>query len=170
MAIAVGERVTASSVNEEIQAPTSALPLGLLPNGYGVRTTVRAITTVEAPVLRLDNIQLYAGRDVRIWVPRVRFDAATNTDRQHARLRIALGGGLATTASTYVARCELDDACSGSFAVKYASASNQLLSVLLSGVTVVGSSVTNMMCTDEGGCEIFVEDMGLTQPDTGTDL
>lgn len=171
MALAIGERVTAGSVNDEILAPTSALPLGIIPGGYGQRASNRAVTTTEAGVLRLDNLQLYAGRQYRISAPRVRFDSTTSTNRCQARIRTQLGGAVATTGSTFAARCELDNVCSGSLVVTLTSASTQLLSVLLSGVVVVFTAgTTNMMCTDEGGCELIVEDMGLAVSDVGVDL
>lgn len=124
----------------------------------------------ETAVMRLDGIQLRAGRVYSIRYPRLRADFTTGTDRAAFRARVATGGAAATVSSTVVARVETGDVQTVSMESLRFPATDEVISILLTALQYTGTSTATVMGVDEGGIDLIVEDLGLTVANGGVNL
>jgi hypothetical protein len=137
----------------------------------GNRPTDKVLaTTGETGIMRVDNVPLKAGHAYSIRAPHVRYDSVTATDLGMFRIRQELGGAAATTSSAILRRCETTDAKSHYIEALRFPSVDETASFLLSCNKIGGTGAWTAMCSDEGGCDLLITDLGATVADTGVDI
>lgn len=137
--------------------------------GYGNRNSDKTGITAESPILRVDGIQLVAGKRYRVSTTS-RPVSTVPTDTWSVRLRMDTTGAAATVASTQlggIAGGTSNSPHCNHFAT-YAPTSNVTASVLVtlargSGTGTFGANIDLTL-------ELIVEDIGADPGDTGIDL
>lgn len=168
--LATAVEATVGSIDDRVDAleDETVKPRGV--TRWGNRPTNRSCTTAETTILRIDNITLVSGRAYRLAASGCRGDTDTATGRFKFVLRLSTAG-VATTGSGLVRRAEGGDTDSAHLERYYVSAVNTTTaSLLLTGTAVGGAASVNVLGSDEGGIDLYVEDLGLAQADTGVDL
>lgn len=142
----------------------------------GARTTNSATTTgaTEAGVLRIDNLDLKAGKAYEVRTGNLRYDLTVPTDRPKATLRYS-SAGAATNTSTEIGRWEvasnLGDLNSGGQVVGwiYPTADEPTASVRLSVVRATGTGTVTVVADPGHGIQLHVFCHGTDPGDTGVD-
>jgi hypothetical protein len=142
---------------------------------WGNRQTSSSTTTTEVGVLRLDDCPVLAGRFYRINAGTLLLTATVANDVTRASLRITTDGSTPTTASTLIALAQ-DRVDNTSFpptqalSVIFAPGSDQTLSVLLTAARVAGTGSSGIGGASTNPIELYIEDLGTSPGDTGTDI
>lgn len=172
----------AEAVESELQridADVDALQArgsGIVPGGYGKRTTASLSTTTEVGVLRLDGLAVTAGRQYKISTSPLNMFSTVAGDLIEASIRVSTTGA-ATTTSTHLTGL-VESAFSGGgsqrtqgLQVTYAPAATGALSVLLSvGRGGGGSGSVSILGSGGYPLEMWVEDMGPAAPNSGINI
>lgn len=136
---------------------------------FANRPTNKSCTTATTAILRLDSVPLLAGRTYRIVATGIRGDTDTSTGRYKTEIRMNTSG-TAVVGTPSIRRVEAGDTDSAHVEKYYTPATNQTISLLLTANCYAGAATVNILGTDEGGIDMWVEDMGPAIADTGTDL
>lgn len=158
-------------------ADLNAMPRGLI--ARHTRGTAGALSgvTTETGFIRLDSIPVRSGYSYRVVVPRCNITVSATTASGVARLRGSTSG-TATTASTQLDSGEVRSATpvtTSSTDVKpligyWHSTVNGTLSVLWSVARDSAAGSVGLYATTGQPTGMFVEEVGLTPADAGTDL
>lgn len=167
-----GQKLRASEL-ELLLGPDSPLPLGIVARGN--RTTSSTTTTTEVGVLRLDDVPMYLGRTYKIWTTALLLDTSVAADVASVNLRHTTDGSTPSTSSTILtsAQAPLANATSGNTVnpqIDYTPASDLLFSVLLTVTRVSGTGSVGIVGASTAPINLVIEDCGLDQTDTGTDI
>lgn len=147
------------------------LPKGIV--AWGNRTSNSTTTTTEIGVLRIDNIPIISGRAYRIWSSPMQVYSNVANDVVRAQVR-GNTGGVATTGSGQIGNSvsNVQTATGTSFPDSrvlteiYNSVVTGSLSVLLTVARTTGTGNAQILA----GMDLVVEDIGLSQGDTGVDI
>jgi hypothetical protein len=161
---AAGDPIYASHVNE------------LHLHRRGIRTTDSSTTSAgtELGVMRLDDLDLKAGKAYKVYTGNLRPDISVTTDRVKANLRYSSAGS-ATNSSTEIGRWEsiatsLDlNSVPRVLGMIYPSSDEPTASVRLSIIRVSGTGVIFLEADPNHGIQLFVECLGDDPGDTGID-
>lgn len=157
-------------------ATLDARPKGLA--GFAQRVTNSTGTTTEVGVLRLDSIAVKSGRAYRIATSNLVHDSTLSNEVVQAKLRLATGGGAATTASTVIGNVRptrlvstAEEPITGGINCIYQPGADTTVSVLLTVArfTALGGTV-NLIGAATTPIEITIEDIGAAVADTGVDI
>lgn len=137
---------------------------------WAQRTTTSTSTTTEQGVLRLDSMDLMAGRSYRIWTSPLNLLSSVTNDIVSAIFR-ANTAGTATTSSTQIASVAQKTDSSHPPAVcmdiLYQTSSAVTVSLLLSVARLAGTGNASIFGSLT---EIYVADLGPSLTDTGVDI
>lgn len=141
----------------------------------GRRITFSSTTTTEVEVLRLDGVQVKAGRLYWITTGPVGVDTSVNNDGARLQLRMATASATATTSSTVLDLAQQlmpNAAHSEHFSVgaMYPAASDDVLSVLLTVGRSTGSGSVGTIGDPTYPVDLMVWDCGVDPGDTGVVL
>jgi hypothetical protein len=172
MTVFAGQKARASDYNNLLNK-NSPLPLGV--QARGNRITTSTTTTTEVGVLRLDDVPMYLGRTYKIWTTPLFLDTTVANDVAAANFRYTTDGSTPTTSSGLLDSCQqaLTNATfpnTGSIHVDYTPTSDQLFSVLLTVSRQTGSGNISIVSSSTAPICVVIEDVGLDQTDTGTDI
>jgi hypothetical protein len=165
-AFASGQKLPAAQLST-----AGPLPQGTLPRGN--RITNSSTTTTEVGVERVDSIPIVAGRLYRICTSPLVLSSTAN-DIVRAIIRISTSGS-ATTSSTvldFVQQPVTNTSFPGSVPLQtlYTAPSTATLSVLLSVSRQSGTGNASILGASTFKIDLWVEDIGVDQGDTGVDI
>lgn len=137
---------------------------------YGERTSASSTTTTEVGVVRIDGIDVKAGRAYRIGTTSLALSSSVSGDTVRAIIRHTTDGSTATTSSSGMTQTQqvMDSTTQSNNAdisFLYRPAADQELSLLLTVARVTGTGNASIFA--DGGAsrlQLVVEDDG---PDTG---
>lgn len=147
---------------------------GSRPSSNGNSAVLTPSGSTSTGILRIDNVQLYAGRRYMIESSDLRVDLGTSTDRPRFELRLNTAG-TATTSTAITARTEVAGADLNNMPhlrrVITPSSSTSVASLLLSVTRPSGSGTIQVMAgTDDETLWIAVTDLGVAVADSGVVL
>ncbi len=157
------------SVLDEIEAR------GIPANGYGDRRTIATGTTSIVGVLRLDDVQLRAGRIYHLMTSNLRLTGGAN-DGVTVTLRATTDGTTPSTSSTAIQTGSVQITNVGIFesvtlSLMYPVTSDQLFSVLLCVARTTGAAGSASLGGDATyPIQVWLVDVGESPGDAGTDI
>ena len=160
---------TVDTLLDEIEAR------GIPSNGYGNRQTNSTGTTTIVGVMRLDDIQIRAGRAYMIMTSSLRLTSGAN-DGVTVTIRATTDGSTPSTASTAIASGSAQTTSVSVFenvtlTRLYVPSADQLLSLLLCVARTSGAAGTTSMGGDATyPIEMWIVDVGESPGDSGTDI
>lgn len=176
--VRVGARVMAMAVppsgNFIIGSSANNPAAGII--AFGQRTTSSTPAIGAQGVIRLDNVQLYSGRDYIFRTSSLNVFSTVAGDTGALRFTYELNGTTATTGSTVYGIWNTSAiATTGSgtgaiLSVKFSATTTTLLSLLLITQRVSGTGSISVFAGGTAPCQIMVEDVGPTLANTGTSI
>lgn len=142
----------------------------------GARNTSSTPAAGAQGVIRLDNVQLYAGRDYIFRTSSLNVFSTVAGDTGALRFTYELGGTTATTGSTVYgiwntsAIVTTGSGTGAILSVKFTATTTTKLSLLLITQRVSGTGLISVFAGGTAPCQIMVEDVGPTVTDTGTSI